>query len=164
MSETRPEPVFYKISRETSFAPCANTTISPNIDLITDPEDYLLKEHFEGFRSQYTDASKQLVGRVFNRLIDNVHRPYVRHTKEIGANPKPYPGLEVTSRASAGIEPFPFKASTTDYRCLHLANFAIRAGSMPVIEESVKCSRDGILFQVFTLSLIDKLKSQLRSS
>ena len=163
MPETRLEPVFYEISRESPLAPGAKTRINPTIDSVTNPEEYLIKEHFEDFRSRYTDASKQLVGRVFNRLIDNVHRPYVRHTKAIGADPKPYPGLEVVSRESAGIEPFPFKASTTDYRCLHLANFAIRAGSMTSIEETVRNSHDGALFQVFTLSMIDKLKKQLHS-
>lgn len=161
MPEPQPNTHLYRINSESPFAPLNRSVLDADIEAIVDPSSYLIKEHFEDFRSRFTDASKQLSGRVFNRLIDDVHVPYVRHTAVIGQNPKPYPGLEVISREEAGIEPYPFKASTTDYRCLRLASFAIRSGSLVSIEQTIMNSQESELFQIFTLSLIDKLKSQL---
>lgn len=155
-----PEAPAYRIDMQSEFA--ANSkTVHSDFETIADPEDMVLKEHFEDFRSRFTDTNKQLAGRVFNRLIDDVRKPYVRYPLRPHEQPIPYPGLLVVSRKAAGIGPYPENASRTSYRSLRLANFAMQAGSLISIEPIVRQRHDGPLFRVFTLALIDKLKSQL---
>lgn len=149
----------YRIDLTSRFSPAARPQVA-DIEAVTDPEDLVLKEHFEDFRSRFTNTNKQLVGRVFNRLIDDIHTPYVRLLRH-DDKPTPFPGLIAVRREDEGIEPYPQNAAATDYRSLRLANFAIRAGSLVSIEQTVKQRQDGPLFQIFTLSLIDKLKGQL---
>lgn len=151
----------YRIDMQSEFSPTIRSGLSADIESITQPDDFMVKEHFEDFRRRFTDTNKQLVGRVFNRLIDDVYKPYVRTPLNADEEPRPYPGITLASREKAGFEPYPQRPGSTDYRSLRLANFAIRADSLISTEATLKQRKDGPLFQIFTLSLIDKLKKQI---
>lgn len=136
----------------------------PALESLVQAEDFVLKEHFDGYRPEGIHLSSKLPAMVFNLCADRT--PVMRNewdqTKEKLVRKTfetLYPGLVVRNRSELGVPAYHLlhPHTPTTYRGAYLAELGIEAGSLinllPMLDSRPAKGRQERFLASFVLKL-----------